>query len=526
VLSEALIAANTTFTEQVEVMDRAVDATQAGWKGDAATAASVRAVSERVAANHVGTAVVAVAEHYANYGSVLSQIKTALLGVVDSEARPAGMSVDDDGTVTPPTFPGVAEGVAIAVVMQIELNQKAAWYQSRIKEQLANAGTMDTQAAIAIQNGLDQLTQLKHAPDGGALSGPVQAIVDGRAQLPTDPKQLHDLWANLSPAEKDALYAHDQFLGNKDGVPQIDRDHYNRQTLDTLRTQAASAQGSVDGMAAKHPDWAQGKNIPGSPPANASHHWKDVYADYTMWQRRYDAAKEQSMYLDGYDQVSRQLDSGDGPPRLLSIIDDKGHAGIAINNPDTADNVATFVPGTGATMSQMDRAMARAAAMQQAALLADNSKQSSVIAWYGYDAPQNPITQSPSASFADNAATPLDSFQDGLRVTHDGAPSNNTVIGHSYGTTVIGHAASDGHTLNVDNVVLIASPGVGVGNVGDLSLTGVEPSHNGSHVYATTNTYDPIRLTPTFIHDIQPMNRTSSVPPTSADRGTSRVVLH
>lgn len=117
----------------------------------------------------------------------------------------------------------------------------------------------------------------------------------------------------------------------------------------------------------------------------------------------------------------------------------------------------------------------------------------SVIAWFGYDAPQA-LPSATERSYADNAAPALDRFQDGLRASHDGSPSYNTVLGHSYGTTVVGDAASHGRTLNADAVVFAASPGTTVEHASDLSLAGVSHDDVGLHVFATKAANDPVPL--------------------------------
>ncbi|MCZ4279026.1 alpha/beta hydrolase, partial [Rhodococcoides yunnanense] len=75
-----------------------------------------------------------------------------------------------------------------------------------------------------------------------------------------------------------------------------------------------------------------------------------------------------------------------------------------------------------------------------------------------------------------------------------GATRLNTVIGHSYGSTVIGHAMSDGNSLAVDNVVFAGSPGVGYGvnGVGELSLDNVDPTSNNERIFATAASSDPV----------------------------------
>ena len=86
----------------------------------------------------------------------------------------------------------------------------------------------------------------------------------------------------------------------------------------------------------------------------------------------------------------------------------------------------------------------------------------------------------------------LDRFQDGLRATHEGLPSRNTVIGHSYGSTTVGHALRDG--LAVDKAVLLASPGTGANSVSDFRLDGVDPSEYGTRVYASVAPDDFIHI--------------------------------
>ncbi|WP_307857280.1 alpha/beta hydrolase [Mycobacterium sp. SM1] len=58
-----------------------------------------------------------------------------------------------------------------------------------------------------------------------------------------------------------------------------------------------------------------------------------------------------------------------------------------------------------------------------------------------------------------------------------GLPSRPT-IGHSYGSTVVGAAASGGLHLGANNVIAVGSPGMLVGHAGDLSLD------SGGQVYA------------------------------------------
>jgi hypothetical protein len=95
------------------------------------------------------------------------------------------------------------------------------------------------------------------------------------------------------------------------------------------------------------------------------------------------------------------------------------------------------------------------------------------------------------AAFADPARTGadgLDTFDSGLRASHVGQASIDTVIGHSYGSTLIGAAASGGHHLDADNVIAVGSPGMLVDAAGGLSL---DP---GAQVYAMRAANDIIGM--------------------------------
>lgn len=114
----------------------------------------------------------------------------------------------------------------------------------------------------------------------------------------------------------------------------------------------------------------------------------------------------------------------------------------------------------------------------------------SMTTWMGYDRPMNVITDSPFTSYAHDAAQPLDDFQTGMRASHDAAagPSINTVIGHSYGATVVGAAGLDGHTLDANNVVSVGGPRMLADHANQLSLA------NGAHVLASRAKNDIIGI--------------------------------
>ncbi len=118
----------------------------------------------------------------------------------------------------------------------------------------------------------------------------------------------------------------------------------------------------------------------------------------------------------------------------------------------------------------------------------------STITWMGYDAPTTAIPfdqgsgllpPATSAEYAHAAAPDLNLFTAGLREAHDvDSRSHTTLIGHSYGSTVIGAASQEG-SLHADDVVVAGSPGMLVSKAGDLGV-------GDSHVWSLYADGDPV----------------------------------
>ncbi|WP_024800133.1 alpha/beta hydrolase [Nocardia sp. BMG51109] len=445
-LAANLVEQNDIFSGRVEQMNRDVDAAMNGWQGQSAAAASARSLSDELAGNHIGQTVVMIADTLNTFGAELDGYRTSLLNIVDIDLPFAGMTVDDEGNVTPPKTPTGADNTGkpvVVILVQQGMQANADAFQARIKNLLVQFGDAEVKAAQAISADLQILAGYEKTPDGAPVRPPVQDIIDGRAQLPSDPNQLHDFWETLTPSEKDALWQDDQYLGNRDGLPAVDRDHYNRLKLQDELARAQAGDPAV----------------------------KDKLGDL---QTVAASVNQPDRYL-------LQLDSQSGKIP---------HAAIAAGNPDTASHVSTYVPGTGSRPAKMDNDMKRVDAMQAQAQ-ASGAKNPSVVAWFGYDAPPG-LTDATQQHYADSAAPALDRFQDGLRASHDGSPSYNSVIGHSYGTTVVGDAAGHGRSLNADAVAFVASPGTTLDGADEARLTGVPQDEVTKHVFATKAENDPI----------------------------------
>jgi hypothetical protein len=299
----------------------------------------------------------------------------------------------------------------------------------------ADQVTIDLHRALDLAERSDQATATRL----GDL-GPGRSVPAHTGPSRTDPSTVADWWRGLSDAERRWLVEErPELVGGLDGVPAVDRDLANRVRLTRL-------------LADPH-----GRH------ANA----------LRAIQARLDAA---------------------GPPRayLLGLSSDgQGRAIVALGDPDTADNVVTYVPGLGGDVDGAADELVRIGHLSTAAGRAAPGRSTAVIAWLGYAAPTS-LVEAARPGAAVGAEPALHRFQVGLRATHHGAASHNTVLGLSYGSTVAG-LTGHGPGLVADDLVLIGSPGAGVAHATDL---GLDPRH----VWASTARYDVINAAVNPLH--------------------------
>jgi hypothetical protein len=233
---------------------------------------------------------------------------------------------------------------------------------------------------------------------------------------------VHSWWETLSDAERHrAIMANPALMGGLDGIPAEGRDTANRMLLGAQMKQLEGEKHALEANGAnlggqERQRLQQITDLPGHP-----------------------ASPGGTTKPSGLRAIQDRLDHPvDGQKAYLLGLDTnvQGKAIVAMGNPDTAANVATYVPGTGANVSKISGDMDRCDKLLEAATKS-GSPSTSVITGLNYDAPPNlPLAALPQ--WADNGAPTPDSLQDGLRATHEGAPSHNTVLGHSYGTTLVG----------------------------------------------------------------------------------------
>ncbi|QNH95448.1 alpha/beta hydrolase [Corynebacterium anserum] len=151
----------------------------------------------------------------------------------------------------------------------------------------------------------------------------------------------------------------------------------------------------------------------------------------------------------------------------IQKLDTPGGPVYIAGDVDTAETITTFVSGVGSSTSGSQHVMSTWAAEQVAEAKAQG-KNTAVIAWHGYSAPDN-VAAAISTEPARQGAQNLRVFQRQLREKNPHATLH--VTGFSYGSVVVGEAAtSDGPGLEANSIDFVGSPGVGARHTQDLTL--------------------------------------------------------
>ena len=308
----------------------------------------------------------------------------------------------------------------------------------------APAVTAGLTAAIAVAERADASAAERLDRIEAAAHPPAPA----RPDCTTTPAGVRRWWAGLDPAVQRWLLATEPgWLAPLDGLPAADRDVANRLLLDERRTELDRALAAA-----------------GTTPGERNR----------LRELRH-----------GLDALTERLAAPTGPRAYLLLLDlsEEGRVVVAVGDPDHADNVLTHVPGMTADLVSAGGELARAERVAERATELNPAASTSAVLWLDYDAPD--WLSATGTGAAQAGAADLDRFQEGLRASHDDPPARHTVVGHSYGSLVVGKAAA-GSGLDADNVVFVGSPGVGVDSVNQLAV----PAHR---VWSSTSYTDIVQ---------------------------------
>jgi hypothetical protein len=169
----------------------------------------------------------------------------------------------------------------------------------------------------------------------------------------------------------------------------------------------------------------------------------------------------------------------------------EGAAAIAMGNPDTAPNTAVLVKGLGTGVREGTLSNPDGVRLYREANRAEWGKPTAVVMWVGYDAPN---TMADPGLYEPNMARTGGQFLaadvNALGVTHDGPPTHMTVVGHSYGSTVVSDAAA-AYGMRSFDVVLVGSPGTDLAHsAADFHLS------PGGHLYVGAASGDAVTWSP------------------------------
>lgn len=353
-------------------------------------------------------------------------------GLVDGKPLAGGTAsgvpnpgmVTPSGLVAPNPNAGKAQDIADRVAQAVRTAADADWRYTRFLRALKAQEGLGVPAA----------TWKDAAADAAAVRQAAGSYLRNAIPHDASPAERKAWWAGLTDEQREEYLAvYPDRIGNLDGIPALVRDAANRDNLQLLmgKLEGRDDEDSATKLAALREIDRQLRAVPGA---------------------------------------------GEPPMYLLGIGDQgNGRAIVSYGNPDTARNVAAYVPGLNTSLDEEfakgDLKRARDTAM--AAREIDES--TAAIAWLGYDAPQSPDGMSSLAvagtERAENGGQAFRGFMSGLATANDHGDPHMTAIGHSYGSRTVGAATQQGDGIpGVDDIVLVGSPGIGVDRAEDLKV--------------------------------------------------------
>ncbi|MEV0923658.1 alpha/beta hydrolase [Streptomyces spongiicola] len=424
------------------------------------------------------------------------------------DARAGGCGVNADGSVSYPTGRklgdteltegGTVTGSTGGSPVPDALERQAAsihpnphygaalGYANRIAEALEEGGDADAKWAPrlrALTADDDPVVSARDWADAKSDTGGVRraadTYLDTIAARPDNgtPEENAEWWKGLTQEQRADLLAVDPgAIGATNGLPSDIRDEANRMVLAETR---AAYRLELDAIPKEPVKYALNPGYPAVLITPDWQEWREKHGDRKA--RLEGALKGMDAIQDRFDRTGR---AGLAEAYLLGFdptgLGD-GKVILATGNPDAADHVGVYVPGTFAGLESIGDGDDQGDLGRGDRLWAESSRLAPgqkvcTITWLDYNAPDSIVPQATRGRYAEEGGPRLYDFLQGSRVAQEGAQgarAHTTVIGHSYGSTVVGVSAQSGswdHSEAVDDFVLVGSPGVQADHAADLGV--------------------------------------------------------
>lgn len=372
-------------------------------------------------------------------------------GLVDGKPLAGGTAsgvpnpgmVTPSGLVAPNPNAGKAQDIADRVAQAVRTAADADWRYTRILR------------SLKAQEGLSvpEATWTDAAADAAAVRQAARSYLKDAIPHDASPAERKEWWTGLTDEQREEYLAvYPDQIGNLDGIPALVRDAANRDNLQLLM-------GKLEG-------------------------------------RDDDESATKLAALREIDRQLRAVPKAGEPPMYLLGIGDQGNgrAIVSYGNPDTARNVAAYVPGLNTSLDEEFAEGDLKRARDLSIVANRHGAPAAAITWLGYDAPQSPdglATLSVAAGArAEEGGMAFGEFMSGIKAANDHNDPHLTAIGHSYGSRTVGAATQQpGGIPGVDEIVFVGSPGVGVDSADDLGV-------GRDHVYVGAAANDVVTKLP------------------------------
>lgn len=448
-----------------------------GWEGAGATAAQERLTQLKDVC----------IKHLCLLGDLITATSTAQTGMGDVEtlvleaqtiADNYGFTISDDGTVTDPNpvkiqwYEKFSHSYGDLNMSHLDSNdtkqQEKIDRETRLKE-CSDTVTSAFNKATEVDN--DYKTSLDNVANGQATE--IEDFNDstpGLSNLPPEnasTEQVAAWWNSLTSSEKgEMVNSHYDKIGNLDGIEAWARDRANRKRLDEDIQTCTDDNMKYNNIVSKYiQDKKNGKELSQEEEdeLNFATH-ESLVTDKRL--KELEAIKNSLNRSNDTQLLLYDPATGENGHELT-------HAAISIGNVDTADHVATYVPGmTTNVTDSMEDITNDMFNMQDEAKATSGVGSVATIGWIGYDCPPLPIDGHNFGDFsvggtgeAEMGGQSLARFTEGIQDSRNAnnpgvSPVHQSVIAHSYGSTTASYGVEQVRPGVVDDFCVFGSPGV------------------------------------------------------------------